>query len=236
MSEQNGVKWPQRGAGLDVFTIAQELSTTKGDFATRDEVVAAAVEKGVNESTARVNYGQWLKYWQGEPQKETKPAPTAPAVPMNPVTGATGAAIQQQIEATRPAAPVPPAPPAMNQSAPQAFTPPPMPTFTQPPAIPTPAPFATNAPAPVVEKEPEVVRSFTVTHSDIKGMEIGDTFTVAEPKEAAPDGIAENPVPDQQSVNVEVEFGLRINIKPAITKLERLLEILKEADDVASKG
>lgn len=213
--EQNGVKWPQRGASARVFEIAQGLSTQKGDFATKDEVVAAATSEGINAGTAGTQYSAWLRYWQGpvnEPQAPTMPtAPVQPQAPVAPVPPASHAMPQAVIQgvhdvvyaaqvARNEAPPVPVQPPA--------FTPPAAPAFSQPPQAPAHAfapPAAPQAPATPSQPfaQPPVAAEIAVQGAD--------------------------KIDPEQRASVEVGVHVSVSLLPAIGKLEKLLLVLKDA-------
>lgn len=200
-AEQNGVKWPQRGASARVFEIAQAISTQKKDFATKDEVVAAATGEGINAGTAGTQYSAWLRYWQGpvnepvvpvapvapvQPQAPVAPVPPQYQMPVAPVTIAQG--VQESVhamQATQPAAPV--APPA-----PAAWTPPSAPAFTHQPVAPS-QPFV----------KPPVAEEIAIAQAA--------------------------PIEPDQRVAVEVGVHVSVTLTPAIDKLEKLLQLLKDA-------
>jgi hypothetical protein len=199
VAEQNGVKWPQRGASARVFEIAQAISTQKKDFATKDEVVAAATAEGINAGTAGTQYSAWLRYWQG-PVNEAPAAPVAPVQPQAPAAPVapvppqhqmpvapqqtTAPAVVQAVqEAVQHAAPVAPA---------QTWTPPAAPAFSQQPHAPS-QPFAQPAAA----------------------------------QEIAVQG--NRNIEPEQRASVEVGVHASVSLAPAISKLEKLLEVLKDA-------
>lgn len=203
VAEQNGVKWPQRGASARVFEIAQEISTQKQNFADKEEVVAKAVAEGINAGTAGTQYSAWLRYWQGPTAAlaaEPVPvAPVAPQAPVAPIAPATVQAVQEVMhahQAQQPHAPV----------APQAFTPPTAPAF----AAPVPA-------APVHTFQAPVQASAVAPSQPFAQPAVAQEVAVAGMPEA------------EQGVAVNVGFAVTVDMTPAITKLEKLLQTLKDA-------
>lgn len=216
-SEQNGVKWPQRGASARVFEIAQQMSTTKGDFETKENVVAACVAEGINAGTAGTQYSAWRRYWEGPSATAPAVAPVAPVAPQAPV------------------APTPPAHPTqlpqsvVQQIADQAYhaqvakgTPPPAPVAFQPPAAPQ---FS----APPIQTQPQQLAAAVQSGAGPFGGAAASTAFV-QPEAAKEVAIGENAMREaSQAVSVGVGFNVSVDLSPAIAKLEQLLQTLKDA-------
>lgn len=216
--EQNGVKWPQRGASARVFEIAQTISTQKKDYATKEEVIAAATAEGINEGTAGTQYSAWRRYWEG-PSKaaEVPQAPAAPVAPVAPLAPQAPAAIPpagmqaivdtvQQANVQAAAAPAPIAP--LVQAPPATFMPPQPPAYA-PPQAPAVIPMPSgHAAAPAAFQAPAA--------------------PVATPQPAAFTPATEGAL-REQAMAVEVGMDLHISFDKAIAKAQRLAEILQDA-------
>lgn len=193
-NERNGVKWPQRGASARVFEIAQEISTRKQDFATKEEVVSAARAESINDGTASTQYSAWRRYW-ADPSTAAAQPPAAPVAPVAPQAPVAPPNIVHHVAET-----------VHQAQQPAAFTPPAPPQFAAPAvAHPTQAPQPFQAPAPVQHSTP-----------------------FQQPAQAQPAPLADRADPEQ-NVSVQVGFHVGVDMQPAIQKVERLLQLLKDA-------
>lgn len=218
VAEQNGVKWPQRGASARVFEIAQQISTQKKDFASKDEVVVAATAEGINAGTAGTQYSAWLRYWQGPVNEPAAPvAPTAPAAPQAPVAPtppmshqmpqAVVQGVHEAVHAAQVArneAPPTPVPPV-------AFNPPATPPFSAPQQPAAPSPFT----PPAAPQQPAQVPAQPFAQPSVaQEVAVAGNATDVDPK---------------QRVNVEIGMHVSVSLLPALAKLEKLLQVLRDA-------
>lgn len=211
--ERNGVKWPQRGASARVFEIAQQISTQKQNFATKEEVVAAASAERINEGTAATQYSAWRRYWaqpnelKNHPMPAAAPEPQAAVAPAAPPQPAPSVPQQVQEVVQQAAAHAP--------QAPTAFAPPIPPQFAAAPAQSHAAPAAPTAPAQFAPQT---------------AMPAQASAPFQQPAHAEPNPLKAADVPEAaQQTRVLVGMHVGVDLSPAITRLERLLALLRDA-------
>lgn len=100
--QQNGVTRPKDGTTTArVWSIADEISSRKGEPADRKTVIEQVVAEQINSSTGATQYGKWRKFHglvgEASPGRAPKPAeaPAAPAAPAAPSAPAAPAATEE---------------------------------------------------------------------------------------------------------------------------------------------